>query len=151
MAEAHCSCTTTWLEVVWTDTECPGNRLKDASLSQIKQRSLSVTCGGPQTAKPEENEPPHDPPRCGWQDKAARCLKETRDNEIIFNLCPFEALPAPVILDGGAREDASRIHTKPANYCTNYSLLMRGRGEGECGRGTTGPGSGERLVCWRAS
>lgn len=43
------------------DTQRPGKRLKDASLSQIKQRSLSVTRGGPQTAKPEENEPPRDP------------------------------------------------------------------------------------------
>lgn len=64
------------------------------------------------------------PPRRGWQDKTALCLKETRDNEIIFNLCPFEPLPAPVILDGTAREGASQIHTKPGNYCTNYSLLM---------------------------
>lgn len=71
------------------------------------------------------------PPRRGWQDKTALCLKETLDNEIIFNLCPFEALPAPVILDGTAREGASQIHTKPGNYCTNYSLLMLGgRGGG---------------------
>lgn len=72
------------------------------------------------------------PPRRGWQDKTALCLKETRDNEIIFNLCPFEALPAPVILDGTAREGALHIHTKPGNYCTNYSLLMLGEGVVGC-------------------
>lgn len=72
------------------------------------------------------------PPRRGWQDKTALRLK---DNEIIFNLCPLEALPAPVILDGTVREGGVHIHTKPGNYCTNYSLLMRvgewvGRGGG---------------------
>lgn len=89
------------------------------------------------------------PPRRGWQDKTALCLKETRDNEIIFNLCPFEALPAPVILDGTARKGALHIHTKPGNYCTNYSLLMLGGGGG--GVWLPAPGSGEQLVCSRAS
>lgn len=102
---------------------------------QIKQHSLSVKCRGPKTAKPEENEPPHDPRR-GWQDKTVTQLrlKETRDNEIIFNLCPSEALPTPVILDGIAREGGSQFHVKPGNYYTNYSL--------RCGV-ITGPGSGE--------
>lgn len=53
------------------------------------------------------------------------CLKETQDNEIIFNLCPFKALSTPVILDGIVREGITQIHLKPGNYCANYSLWYR--------------------------
>lgn len=102
-------------------------KLKDASHSQIKQHSLSVKCLGPKTAKPEENEPPRDP-CCGWQDTTVKhlCLKETQDNEIIFNLCPFQALSTPVILDGPAREGGSQIRFKVGNYYTNYPLQCGG-------------------------
>ncbi|KAI9529771.1 hypothetical protein NQZ68_008010 [Dissostichus eleginoides] len=51
----------TSLEVMWTWRV---QDLKDGSHSQIKQHSLSVKRLAPKTAKPEENEPPHDP-RCG--------------------------------------------------------------------------------------
>lgn len=125
--------TPTWLEVMWTRSVRKSSRTPRSP--QIKQHSLSVKCRGPKTAKPEENEPPRDPRR-GWQDKTVTQLrlKETRDNEIIFNLCPSEALPTPVILDGIAREGGSQFHVKPGNYCANYSL--------RCGV-ITGPGSGE--------
>lgn len=69
----------------------------------------------------------------GWNTRQLR-LKETQDNEIIFNLCPFKALSTPVILDGIVREGSSQIHFKPGNYYTNYSL--------RCGV-ITSPRSGE--------
>lgn len=102
-------------------------KLKDGPHSQIKQHSFSVKCLGPNTAKPEENEAPHNP-CCGCQDKTVRQLrlKETEDNEIIFNLCPFKALSTPVIRDGTVREGSSQIHFKPGNYYTNYSLWCGG-------------------------
>lgn len=54
------------------------------------------------------------------------CLKEIQDKEIIFNLCPSEALSTPVILDGTVKEGSTRIHFKPDNYYTNYSLWCGG-------------------------
>lgn len=47
----------------YVDTQCPGSS-RTAHTPQIKQHSLSVKRLAPKTAKPEENEPPHDP-RCG--------------------------------------------------------------------------------------
>lgn len=75
-------------------------KLKDATHSQIKHRSLSVKRAGPKTAKPEENEPPPEP-HCGWQDETVRRLRleETQDNEIIFNPRPSKARATPVIVN----------------------------------------------------
>ncbi|KAK2867373.1 hypothetical protein Q8A67_025490 [Cirrhinus molitorella] len=76
--------------------------LKDVSLSQIKQYSLSVKYSIPKTAKLEENEPPLGP------------------------LSMLDRAPAtPVILDGVVREGSTQPRFKADCLTYKYECLLR--------------------------